>query len=124
MSDDLNIRIPKGAVEGVVNAHIQAAVAKALGANPQALIDRVVHVAMHAKKDSYSRETLFEAAVARMIRQVAEEEFKVWLEENKVKIREALRKKLSTQGFAKMLSDHLADSCYVSVNVQLKAEHG
>lgn len=120
MSDDLSIKLPKGAIEGVVSAHVQAAVAEALGRDPQRLIHRVVQMAMAAKKDSYSRETLFEAAVAGEIRSVAAEEFKVWLEEQKPAIRTAVRAQLGSKKLAQLISDKLVDS--INVSVQLKVD--
>lgn len=120
--EDMSIKLPKGAVEGVINAHIQAAVFEALGKDPDRLIQAVVHKAMSAKQDHYNRTTIFEDTIAQEIRNVALEEFKAWLEENRPKIREQIQAKLKTLKIAKLICESLTENIVVSVNV--KADYG
>ena len=117
-SDDLSIKLPKGAIEGVVNAHIHAAVFEALGKDPDRLIAAVVSKAMSAKKDHYNRTTIFEDTISQEIRDVALEEFKRWLEENRPKIRDQIRAKLKTLKLAKMICEGLTQNIVVSVDIK------
>lgn len=77
----------------IIDAHVRSDVASVLSKNPEDLIRRVVDVAM-SQKDNYARETLWEAAVNKMIRDVAEETFKKWIEEQRPNIERAVRARL------------------------------
>lgn len=114
-------------VAAEVNDHIRSAVAGALSKEPGALVQAVVTAAM-SEKDGYSArgETVFQKAVNEMIRKAAKEEFGAWLDENRDKIRAAIRKRMKASGgpfidtVADKLVEGMASGFYVSV--QLKVE--
>jgi hypothetical protein len=121
-NEDMSIKLPKGAVEGVINAHIQAAVFEALGKNPDRLIAKVVDKAMNHKANRYDRTTVFEEAIATEIRAVAREEFKKWLDENRPKIRDQIRAKLKTVKVAKLITESLAENIEVRIDVKARVD--
>lgn len=116
--DDYQIKIPKGAVEGVVTAQIQAAVMEALGRDPTSLVREVVRQAMNQKSGNYGRKTIFEEAVHEQIRGVANEAFKEWLEEQRGAIRKEVREQLGKAKFADKILSALKDSLYVNVSIR------
>ena len=73
---------------------IAAAMLEALG-DKEAIIQQVIDAAMNQRKDSYSKETYFMAAVNQSVREAAQESFKEWLTENKDTVKVALKKYLS-----------------------------
>ena len=105
--DDLSINIPKGALEGVVNAHIQAAVTEALGRNPEVLVKAVVRAAMAQRKQHYNSKSIFEEQVSAMIRKTASEEFQKFLDEKRPAIADQIRAKFD--GNAEKLVDTIAE---------------
>ncbi|KKM86859.1 hypothetical protein LCGC14_1274850 [marine sediment metagenome] len=122
--DDVNIQIPKGALQGIVDAHIRTAVMEALGSDPAALVAKVVDAAMAEKPDRYSRDgsTLFKQEVSKAIREMATEVFKEWLDDQRSVIRkrihDRLTKKIKGRTFADQLVDSLTD--HMSVSVYMK----
>ena len=119
---NMSVEVP----QEMVRAHIQKAVAEALGADPSALVQTVVDVAMRAKERSYGSETIFGEAVNKMIRDAAKGVFAEWLETQKDTIRQALLKRLATQGsaFVEQVADQLikglSESFYVSVHLKIE----
>ncbi|HET6495373.1 MAG TPA: hypothetical protein VFH61_08425 [Thermoleophilia bacterium] len=119
----------KGTVEvdvtKAVETHIQAAIANALSGDPSKLVEAVVRSALEVKKDTYSRQTVFQAMVNDMIRSAAQEEFKRWIDEHKAVIRSAVAKRLDAAGgtFLEAVADKLVSglaesfsvSCYLKV---------
>lgn len=79
----------------IIDAQVKAAVAIALGKDPEALVRAVVESAMSAKKNSYDRETVWQDEVNKMIREVATEQFRAWLVEQKPAIAKLIRTKLA-----------------------------
>ena len=114
------------AVEETVEGEIRAAIAKALGKNPEALVRQVVDLAMTQKKNSYDKTTIFQAAVNEMIRRAAKEELKAWLEEKSGEIRAALAARLNedegvfVNTVAKNVCDGLASSFYVRAELRAR----
>lgn len=94
----------------VIDAQVRAAVAAALGRDPEKLIAAVVNSAMQARGSHYDTgKTLFQTAVENEIREVAQQEFKKFLEEQRPAIAKQIREKLG--GNAKGLVDKLAEKC-------------
>lgn len=91
---DGTVKLPKGAIEGIVNAHIEAAVVEALNRDPEALVAGVVRTALTQKKNSYDRATIWDHKVNEMIREAAESAFKRWLDGHREKIDAAVAKAL------------------------------
>ena len=91
-----SIELPKGMMEGIVSAHIQSAVAAAIGKDPNALVRAVVHEAMREQpKGSYGRDkSIFQEKVSELIREVAAAEFRSWLEDQRELIRSEIRAQL------------------------------
>ena len=120
--DDISIKIPKGALEGVVDAHVRAAVMEALGRDPAALVEKVVDAAMTEKAQHYNKRTLFQEIVAKEIRETARIVFGEWLEEQRpmiaARIRDHLNKKVKGKGFADRMVDALTQSMVVNVNLK------
>ena len=109
----------------IIDAEIRAAVVKALGTDPDKLVRAVVDAAMDQKKDRYDKDTIFQTAVADMIRGAAKEEFKAWLEQKRPLIMAAVRERLTREeGFVGQVADKLvtamAASFYVSVHLDVK----
>jgi hypothetical protein len=105
----------------VIDAQVKAAVATALNKDPEALVRAVVEAAMNAKKNSYDRETVWQEQINEMIRAVAREEFKAWLETQRAPIAKMIREKLGKS--SKELIDKMAakmvdgfTNIYVSLN--------
>lgn len=104
--DNLSISLPKGSVESIIDAHIKGAVAAVLAKNPEALVARVVEAALTAK-DHYSRETVFQQQVTKLIQEAAADEFKKWLDEARPMIAKQVRAKFD--GSSKKLIDQIAE---------------
>ena len=104
MADETKIlmSVPKD----VIDAQVRAAVATALNKDPEALVRAVVEAAMAAKKNSYDRETIWQEQVNEMIREVAREQFKEWLVEQKPAVSKMIREKLGKS--SKDLIDKIA----------------
>jgi len=112
--------------EDLVKTYIEKAIAEALGKNPEALVQAVVREAMSAKRNTYDRKTIFQSAIEEMIRQAAKEQFKLWLDTQKDKIKKALQERLAKEGdgFIAKVTDSivtgLAESFYVSVHLKIE----
>lgn len=104
---EIGITVPQQMIEDLV----RAAIVRELGGQ-QALIEGIVTQALQAKKDSYSHSpTIFQDQVAKMIRGVAEEAVKDWIEQQRDRIKAAFVKHLqSKDGLAvKKMVDGLVD---------------
>jgi len=110
----------------VVAAHIRAAVAKALGENPDALVKAVVDEAMKVKQNSYDKKTVFQTGVENMIREVASKVFREWLDTKRGDIRKAIAARLKAGGdaFVTQAADKLvaalSDNFYVSISLKVE----
>lgn len=108
-------------LDEMLKDYIRTAIAEKLGKNPEVLIKAVVDAALCQKKDSYSRETLFQVMVNSMIREEATTVFKEWLAEQRPLIREAVLARLRgekgkfIETVADKLVEGMASSFYVSV---------
>jgi len=105
---------------------IAAAMLEALG-DKEAIIQQVIDAAMNQRKDSYSKETYFMAAVNQSVREAAQESFKEWLTENKDTVKVALKKYLSKKegmidNLVKQIMTGLID--HVSVSVRIEEDRG
>ena len=87
----LLMSIPKD----VIDAQVRAAVAVALNKDPEALVRAVVEAAMNAKQNSYDRTTIWQEEINKMIRQVATDEFKAFLETQRPDIAKLIKEKLA-----------------------------
>lgn len=105
MSDEtkLLMTVPKDVIE----SQVRAAVAQVLAKDPERLVKVVVDAAMHEKKNSYDRTTIWEDNVNKMIRGVADAVLAAWIEEQKPNIESAIRaqlnKKSTCQDLAKSI---------------------
>lgn len=115
-------------VSKVVETTVRAAIAESLSKNPADLVEKIVNIAMAEKQNSYDRTTIFRHAVNEMIRNAAKEEFKFWLEDNRVLIRQAIQKRMKDQGgkfvetVAKKLVDGMASNFYATVRLKVEDE--
>lgn len=96
---EMKLEIPQEMVMAAVKAQVIAALGKS-----EQLIEGVVSSALAQKRESYNRTTIFEEQVTKMIREVAEECFRDWLEENKEKVRAEMKRQLAAQK-GKILTD-------------------
>jgi len=104
---EIGITVPQQMIEDLV----RAAIVRELGGQ-QALIEGIVTQALQAKKDSYRNSpTIFQEQVAKMIREVAEEAVRDWIEQQRERIKAAFVKHLqSRDGLAvKKMVDGLVD---------------
>lgn len=97
MPSEVKIQIP----EEMIVALVQTEIVKALGKQDE-MIACVVRAAMEAKKDNYSRNTLFVEKAQELIRKTAIECFEQWLQENCEKIRAALIAELNAKKGARI----------------------
>lgn len=106
MADIGIISIPNGLIEDLV----RAAIVRELGDQTK-LIEGIVRQALGAKKDSYSKETLFQAEVHKAIREAAQEAIKEWIQSNRDRVKQALLDHLlESNGIAaKKLAESLID---------------
>ena len=109
MADDTKIlmTVPKD----VIDAQVRAAVMVALNKDPEALVRAVVEAAMSQKKDHYSTQTIWMEQLNQMIRDVAKDEFKAWVEAQRPSIAKMIKAKLgdSTKGLVDKLSTKMAE---------------
>jgi len=114
---EIGITVPQQLIEDLV----RAAIVRELGGQ-QALIEGIVNQALQAKKDSYrGSPTIFQEQVQKMIRGVAEEAVRDWIEQQRERIKAAFMKHLQSRDglAAKKLVDGLIDGVArysVSVN--------
>ena len=90
----VGIAIPKNLIEDIV----RAAVVRELG-NQEALIEGIVTAALKEKdtKSYRSDETIFMSTVRTMIREVAQEAVREWVDTNREKIKAAFIKHLNSR---------------------------
>ncbi len=115
---EARVEIQKDYIDKVIGAEI----AKALG-NSEIIIQKVVEAAMNQKRDSYSTDTYFMLEVKEAIRQAAKESFQEWLVLNKTRVKDALKKYLSTkEGLVDKLVNQTINGMIerVYVNVTIK----
>lgn len=105
----MELKVDNESIEKIVNEQIRAAVATTLATKSDYLIEQLVRQVMTQKKDSYSRVTIWEDMVDRMIRGAANEAAKEWMEEQKPKIKALVAKKLGakTKGLIASVADQL-----------------
>jgi hypothetical protein len=90
----------------IIDAHVKAAVASALGRDPSALIKAVVDAAMRQPdSNSYGRQTVWESEVNKMILAVAQQTFNEWLEEMKPTIAKEVRSRLAGKNGTATIND-------------------
>lgn len=89
---ELKLSIPQDMVLAAVKAQVIAALGKS-----EDLVAGVVSSALAQKANSYDGSTIFEDEVAKMIREVAIDSFRDWLNDNREKIRAEMLKQLKTQ---------------------------
>lgn len=121
----MEIKIDNKSLEPLIDAQIQAAIVQVLSTERGDLVSRVVADALGEKVGSFDRRTKFQAAVHTMIQEAAKETFKVWLDENKAKIKAAIeaRLKKSPQKFVNQIADKLLDGLAGSFHVSCKLKY-
>jgi hypothetical protein len=119
MSDPKDMQVLMKIPEEVVRAQVQAAVVAALARDPEKLVRAVVDAALHQKQNSYDRETIWDGQVHAMIRAVATDAFKEWVEEQRPKIRAAVRARLdaSKSKTIDSFADKLVDGVLADIKV-------
>lgn len=111
-------------VAEIVQARIEAEVAAALAKDPELLIKGIVKTALLKKKDQYSRTTVVQDMIQRMIHDEAQEAIKAWVEENRPMIRARVNKALTLRhsehldSFANAVMEGLAENLRVSVTIK------
>ena len=110
----------------MVTAYIQTAMVTALGKDPEALVRAVVDAAMTVKRNYGEHKTVFQEAMDMMIREVARDAFKEWLEGKKTIIRQAIENRLK-EGGDKFVADvseklvaALSENFYVHVSLKVE----
>lgn len=109
--------------ERMVKEAIHSALATVLSDDmKEKIVDSVIHYALTAKKNSYDRETLFQAQVSEAIRTIATEEIAKWVEEQRPKIRAGIKAVLAKHAIddlegkiARTLATTLAKELSVSI---------
>lgn len=115
-------------VSEIVKARIEVALAEALSQDPTKLVEAVVKTALSQKKDSWSSETLLQATIKTMIQEAAHDAFKKWVEENKPKIENAVKKRLAKENddfistLAEKLVTGMAQSFYVDCRLNIPSQ--
>lgn len=92
---DVKVNVDNKLVEEAVKDQIRAAVVSVLSKDPGRFIANIVDAALNQKKDSWSRETYFQAEVNNMIRAAAIEAFRSELEAYRDPIKAAIKKRMS-----------------------------
>lgn len=114
------------AAEQIVGVKVREAITKSLGKDPAALVQAVVTVALEEQSHGYPRQTMFMGAVNGMIREVAQEEVKAFLEEVRPRVRAAIVAKLrhSPEEFAERVAEQMVNALGTSfyTSFHLKAE--
>lgn len=122
---DVSFKIP----QELIQAQVQAAVVSALAERGDEFVTEIVRHAMSAKDhkaNSYQdqKRTIFANMVDRMIRQVAQDSVKEWLEEQKPLIRKQIRaalgarKKEQVASMADKILDALSTDMHVSISLK------
>lgn len=121
----MEIKIDNASLKEIVDTQIQATVMGVLDSKGADLIKAVVTRTLTEKASSYGRETVFEAAMRKMIQDAAKETFKGWLDQNAEKIRSAIeaRLKKSPQKFVNQIADKLLDGLAGSFHVSCKLKY-
>lgn len=92
MDSKVEIKIPQTLIEDTIRMEMIKSMP-----NTEAMVQKIVEVALTSKKDSYSSTpTYFQQAVNDMIIGEAKKIFQAWLEENRSKIADALVKYLNS----------------------------
>ncbi len=91
-ASQLGITIPTQLIEDILRAEV----VRALGSQEQ-LIEGIVRAAISAKRESYDRDTIFLKQAQEMIRNVATEALREWIEAHRRQIKDALYKNLSSR---------------------------
>lgn len=91
-ASQLGITIPTQLIEDILRAEV----VRALGGQEQ-LIEGIVRAAISAKRDNYDRDTIFLKQTQEMIRNVATEALREWVEAHRQQIKDALYKNLSSR---------------------------
>lgn len=111
----------------VIDAQVKAAVVRALTeGQTERLIDAVVQAAMTQKKDSYSRSTIWDEQVNKMIREAAKDAFQEWLEEHRGVIRDKVRQKMEARkgAFITKITDSIAEAMTAGVRIDMSLFRG
>lgn len=120
---DIQIKMPEIEIKDIILTEVAEKLKGAKG-----LVEAVVRSALTQKERSYDSSTIFEREVKDMIRDVATETFKKWIDENKEIIRKAIEtrlgieKKTFIEKVADQIVNGLAKSFYVSVNLKVEEE--
>jgi len=134
----VSLNVDKELVSKVLERQIQAAIVANLG-NPEALIEKAVHIALSKKVNSEGREDQYssynthdflEVLAAKNIRESATSALKEWLEKNNEKVKAAVmrelerpeRKKSIAKAYADEIERSLKCNWNMSCNISFKQE--
>ena len=116
----MELKIDNAAVEAMVKEHIHLAVVQAVSSKSDFFVAQIVKAALEKPVcDSYGHpvrppKTLIEHSTEKMIRECADEAAKEWLETQKPKIKELVRKHLDSK--SKGLIANVAERLCASFN--------
>ena len=134
MAETVSISVAPETVKAVIQAQIHAAVCKALEGTSQKFLEEAVRQVLCVKVNpssgkaesysTYNTMTWVEWAGQHAIREVVEEEIKVWLKEHRDMLAAEIRKSLASSKTAmvKSLADSAADSVLNGIKFSFNVE--
>jgi len=118
MSD--NIQISGKALDAIIQAEVQAAVASALMHNSESMIKALVQEAFIDKEDRYgSKDTKFATMIKNAIREEGRAAFHDWLGKIRPQIKEEFERQLATSGPKKIFDAWVESMSNQSVHMSL-----
>lgn len=126
----MELKVDNKSIEPLINAQIKAAVADVLAKNSDTFIAKLVDAALAepAKNDYHDKRPLIDKAIAEGLREAAMAAAKGWLDEQKPKIAEMVRRRLDgdKKSIIASIMDQLVGGFQrgVSVNVWFKGKEG
>jgi len=134
MSDKetVNVEISEGLIKPIIESKIQAAIVAEMSKNPEHLIDSLVAKALDMKVDKDGKISSYSSSIPYLeylthtvIRTEAKRALNEMLEENRDKIKDAVKKKMSQGGVAATMAKAMIDGmtksleCNYSQKVQV-----
>jgi uncharacterized membrane-anchored protein YjiN (DUF445 family) len=110
--------------EDMMRATIHAAVAQALAnGKPERFIEELVRNVLNKQDSNYGRQTVLDATITGMIKSVAEEFCREYVETLRPQIREAVEARLKNKKkFASEIADKLVDSISGSIRASISID--
>lgn len=111
MTQPITVEVNQASIESLIRESIKVAAAEALSRQSPALVRELVDRVVGAKKDSYSRLTLFEESLHTAIREETNAQLKLWMDQHRAEIRDIIATRLqSRKGLSKQIADSLVAS--------------